>query len=73
LPTHPTIRPADICLKLIPGALKHPTSHLFIDVTIIPMSHDNMRVGDPLSVSVVRDTKRMRKTEEALQQQQIIE
>jgi hypothetical protein len=37
IPSFPTLRPADVALRLIPGSIHAPLSHLLLDVTIIPM------------------------------------
>jgi hypothetical protein len=36
VPQFPSIRPADVAIRLLPGALPEPVSHLLVDFTIIP-------------------------------------
>jgi hypothetical protein len=50
VPAFPTIRPADVAIRLIPGALSQPISHLLLDVTILP-TPPTSSLYPPLAVS----------------------
>jgi hypothetical protein len=56
LPAYPTLRPADVALRLIPGAVPGHISHLLFDVTSIPMpsSTPSAAIDDPFLASVVK-------------------
>jgi hypothetical protein len=59
VPQFPSIRPADVAIRLIPGALPEPVSHLLLDFTVIPtppsIIHPTLAaLDDPFLTSVVQ-------------------
>jgi hypothetical protein len=56
LPDYPTLRPADVALRLIPGAVPGHITHLLLDFTSIPMpsSTPSAASDDPFLSSVVK-------------------
>ena len=59
VPQFPTIRPADVAIRLLPGALPEPVSHLLLDFTIISTPPSTLHptlaaLDDPFLTSVVQ-------------------